>query len=1676
MSFVVSFCFNSNATIDSPIYQVQEPSLTSLWGSKHSALVAAVTVHTMTSYDRLHQTLSKPADLKSSNLILQRYSSILKALSATNSVVYDQGVAYAINTRAKSDKNDNTHLSRFAQLLERDDISSLLTGGKSRSRKGKEDNENVAASLLPPRVALENADASIRLDAISRLKLSIENDDKDADEGLGQALLRRLATDDDVAVATAAGEIVASQLKHMVDSSSKSNTFSSLVDDLVSLAKEALSALLHWTFIGDKNDLWSPMSSSDSKKKKKGKAKSKQTNVDSPLLSCISICGSVAKLILEKESLESMDMEDDDDSMTSLLCKIFVSLGAHINIGSFSTEDDASKTLHEAVFNEASNTLLQVFNNDDGKHTTVTDLVTKESKCQELLTRFLDSQQEKEPSPLQSRFVWFVLQSYSDILQERAESSSVMLEISSNLALCQMQSYTVESKNSSSFQWEVDFLCDLCKKYLSLLSSGDRDGFEKGIMKLASTSSTLSFDEIVKPAIAPQFSQKENKGHGLAVLLNSCLQPHATKDGTLRLLANASTGEKRMNSKVARECIVPTLALLSHPDRSIRENMIRLLERFQTVKKDEVISDICAKATDKKSPIRSSLLMDGANTLSTLLGQVVITSGSSADVQKFLIEGCKSCALTEDGNFSNGGCQASAVLLSALEKTGENVFPLSKRWEFAGHDLFKAFLECEVVIPSLSRLRDCVLSMLKGVLVNEAQGDDDGMSLQISVGPSRTGRRTRSYSIGASSSFTTLDPYPTNMLQAILDALESSTSSLQLSKHVIQLVISRESWTSGVLPKLNIKSRVSVATALLTLRTRDNDEHAGQALLGLPLKSSDFMHLLKEVDASRSEIDLSSLVCITDCIYGRLEVLGSTSDIIKLSNRLFDQLLSISSINDVSGGDSGGRDYTRVAILQTLLAIHSHYKSELSNKPCKDNTPKRKRSRSHSDVGVSSKTLSSQADLLVGLVGGNTSVINPLDSGRGRALSLSLLTCLCEESPSSVVSSLLPALMGLASGDEDNQNVDMNALGDALVAIVPAYCTHASSANLSLFSLLESFVGKVIVSDESRYVLLDHLVDALKMLPTRESSSDAIASLSACVMAFQAFNIVQEPNNEDDDSEMEDDENDSMSRLDNRVLSNTSSAVKIAVSLSLLQYAQKLMSYVCDISSMSEEDESPSSDEMKVNMSQIVTLALKGSNDDGEGGSAHPVTYSELTETQKRSILYLANNLLQSVRDVLSTSMARRVIRKSKGDDADLCLRLRNELMLTHTNTLRAHAKLASGSAMSPMEKKFWSAAPIATGDCLDNLQSFLPVSHFLASVSSALTDEDVDTYISKKSMKLLSDRVAELSADSPEASLFLEMVPDLVAQLSVDTMDTDSEESLSNIRRTIVMQQGSLIAIESFARYLYPTTENGKLAANAASVFLPALVSVTKLLDSAAKAWIKANENSDDEKVQSSGVADAECQLLSSSSLCLSTLITAMKARCLPQLPSIIKPLVTSLTSVNVQLEGSNDNEASSSSGEFLQLSILKTLHAIADALPQFLLPYLPLLFSNHALPSASLRRGASSVRTAVEQVETALSSKVQIRQLIPALSQALSKTLKTEGSENWQEACSIMNVMNIAVESSQRSDLSPVIGKIVNGVLMAYGYEDDDGDSSRPQMLQSANKCLLSLVMKLSEAQLTS
>jgi hypothetical protein len=539
--------------------------------------------------------------------------------------------------------------------------------------------------------------------------------------------------DDDMRVATAAGEIVASQLMEFIggkgdemDVDGSGQSFASqLVDDLDNLAKVALAALTQWKFLG-KGSSWSPVALSGKKgRKKKAKKKSKGKEDSSVLLSCISICGSVAKLILEEESIESIVGNDSDESIAQPFCMLFLSLGAHVNTGSYTTESENSHLVDEAS-EAASSELLSLLNDEATAPVSLLDLITTHPVSQKVLAYFFSGGRKEEAMKAskvaESRFLWFALHSFSEVLaspsskknkSDSDEGSAAILQVALDLTLYQIHSYTKESKQSSTFEWEAQFLSEICKRCLSSLASDDRDGFEKAMMKLATTLSGLSFDEIVKPAIASQLDSKNTLG--VTALMHSCLQPNASNSGISRILDIVKDlfGGKRVNPTVARDCIIPSFALLSHPEREIRKHVIELLEQCQSIKKDEMLSDICSKATDKSSPLRSSLVMDGANTLPSMLGQIVLSSKSAAPWQKFLIENCKSCALNGNESFSLGGCQASAIILSAMEKGGENAFPLSKRWDLAGKELFQSFLKYDqadkLAFPSLRRLRDCVL-------------------------------------------------------------------------------------------------------------------------------------------------------------------------------------------------------------------------------------------------------------------------------------------------------------------------------------------------------------------------------------------------------------------------------------------------------------------------------------------------------------------------------------------------------------------------------------------------------------------------------------------------------------------------------------------------------------------------------------------------------------------------------------------------------------------------------------------------------------------------------------------------------------------------------------------------------------------------------------------------------
>ena len=274
--------------------KINEPSLSPLWSRENSALVAAATVKAITSYDR------SAAIGGMSSAVLERYSAVLKALKASDAAVYDRAVAYAVNAASNRD-DEGGRTRRLAELLGRDSAKSSGRKGEGPAEETETAERGLVVGLLPPRVVLKGANAEVRLDAVARLK-SAMGGGEDADEDLGRALLRRLASDDDARVAGAAGEVVSKELRKLAVRGGLS-AFAPLADDPSGPAAEAIALIACWTLVAKDGDSWSPATVlvTPSKKKKKGEEEAKAGEGESsPLHSCISLCRSVMRLIAEE--------------------------------------------------------------------------------------------------------------------------------------------------------------------------------------------------------------------------------------------------------------------------------------------------------------------------------------------------------------------------------------------------------------------------------------------------------------------------------------------------------------------------------------------------------------------------------------------------------------------------------------------------------------------------------------------------------------------------------------------------------------------------------------------------------------------------------------------------------------------------------------------------------------------------------------------------------------------------------------------------------------------------------------------------------------------------------------------------------------------------------------------------------------------------------------------------------------------------------------------------------------------------------------------------------------------------------------------------------------------------------------------------------------------------------
>jgi len=997
----------------------------------------------------------------------------------------------------------------------------------------------------------------------------------------------------------------------------------------------------------------------------------------------------------------------------------------------------------------------------------------------------------------------------------------------------------------------------------------------------------------------------------------------------------------------------------------------------------------------------------------------------------------------------------------------------------------------------------------------------------ISMGPSsRTYGRARSYSFSKYDGVSAIESYPESMSDAIIAILDKYCTGDQYNqgnhtmlcrKLLVALmdnVLSSESWRQGIFRKLPEGIRRKIATQLLLIITRSNtisrdenkdlsthvDKNQVEKIFhSLPLTSADITSLIQHQinsfeDTKNASCDGEHFVFAVTLIeeYIRINskqlvsVIGFL-DLVCIQFNLLEQFSSSSStLSNVDDNniDVDDLDFVQKSILVALSELMDLGGSNILGKTT---------SVSHSK----NKQVSVWVHLLLALLGGNgdpsgdASIVSyrPCQTRHGNSTTLSLLTNLCSLYPTIAINSLLPAIVALISNCEAqmeasaNSTTITNAIGSTFDAIVPVFCLHAVSAKLSLVHLFSTIISSVqsVSSDDRKTELLKLVVKALlkssysvpgenniSRTAKIESSSGALV---ACYLAAS---------NGKESSTLATSSSPRLSSTANNTASEVLECIpplqKVSSVLLMLQYTTDLIGSLRhddgeQIIQYKSSTTFPSDSSILPRNEHIKLFALNGSS--LNLANLDLVALKDVDQSKskiKQKIRKVVKDMLVTINYTLQSDSVRKYIRKSnEPSGTKLCLKLWQDLLMIHSTTMvAASIKKNKGGKAQKMSKEteFWNTAVSIIGECLDYVQYQLPVPLFLASATSLFSEGETEE-LRSKAIRLIADRALEVQVQSKEANLFLDTVP-----LLVDLINAPSSDNGTTIK------QSALIAIEHIAKAnlkFSPSAskviKKGSESKMIVGVFLPALSCCTNVLSKAYNSNLTSDSKLDFTNIESSSL-----QLICSDAICAATLIRATAPSCIQFLSKFMDPLIKFLSCANECVESKHSIgqvDEKLDQARMMQLCMLRALTAIAETMPQFLVPHLNSLLSPSALTSEMLRIGYREktfpVRLASNALEEAISSKVPYRLFIPAVCKAL---LKCTSPTQYEVLFSLMKVSMETAPSGKTLFLHKT--KLIKAVTTAYDYEGDyDG---RLTIYKSANEVLMTLILKISEVELRS
>jgi len=1668
---------------------IEESTLRTAWLAKDHALSISASVFLVKAFTQFVR-------LNDNSTSVKNFAKLLHCIRAIDPVGCDRGVGHAVtNISATNPKTRVIVANKVKMLLQLSghlnvELCALKDASSKDSLSGSgyrnDDNSLTGTAtalehLLPSRVALEHPLEDIRIQAIEKLIQEIDGMSNEEKYDVAHSLFRRYTSDDTANVAASAANALRSTLLRGVISEDFYLQSSTREGAIIGIQKWSVASevLIHHSTI--RTTLHNH--NHKNKKGKHGHGSSPPCqevmadDVVSAACASIRISGLLAqkmtKQLLRDYQFDSLTPKEWSDIIPEDLYVLIQELALHSGIGVVNNHDghDAGKIIRETALcsleeavgatHDATGKGTQTFWNNNVFLGIVSNCIRTISSTSPTHNSALDKSKEE----ITARKVFLNIFLNNSAMDPNHLCDHVM-SIHCSAVLALLANFTRDTQRNDSFIQDASKLLECIKRCtLHYMKEGDTDKTMQLIIDLFSVPSPIAFDCVSIPTLEVISERDVGEGSAkkmLLLLLDTCARPSINTTAVVRILKYAEKGlfgtDIQPDKEIIQCGLIISLALLVHSELKVREAALSVLNRIESTTNKEgslqVIGDLCSLICEPSSSFRANLLLDGASALPILLQRAVQASGNASILRKLLLESCvisvlavKHFSLSIPYTFGIGFCNSSVLLLSAMESAGESTFPLTTRWDIAGKAIFDLFLQhCRESVPStMQKLVECVVVMLKGITV---KGNDTGKHVMITTGPLGFGRRHRSYSFGKSDSISYIESYPDSMIESIKDCLSSSLSAkkgqlvVELCESMNSLVLSRPSWSHGIFPKFDNGTKNTIATSLLKLRAESSMDSAGTAFSGLTIDALEVCALLNAIEhqsqhnAYKNPLALS---LIADYVRSHAEPLAIDRNILDLSSCIFNQ------VSQLSKDENNRSEYTRSCLLHALCSIHDHNKTVDLKVTCPSKSHKKKYS----------KQVGEHARHIVSLLGAGDDGTVPLQSGKSRLICLTLLTHLCSTFPTTVVHCLLPTISNVMSTlNSATLSVDLQmtcktkAAEETLMVIIPAYCKHASVAGLTLIHLLSTFLGNCDLGgkiDASIYLrLMAHLIDALLLSFKTADGGIAIASVVTYFVAQMSSNCMKSI---------------TISALTSNLLVQVDVSHQIVAALQIVQYAADMMSLIQKSPPPAKRFNKDHKGFLSISTQDISLLAARGGNSDTQKNSL------VFNEVEKLSLMQLIKSLLEMVRcNILSAPVTKQAIRNCDNKQAEICLKIWQLLMeiQSYSSQLRHEAPIAS-KTLSVTSRELLDTFDYESSASIAILQRLLPVPHFLALVSSIINDDDADLDLQKKSISLLSERSAEIDAFSAEGALFLGIVPDLVKLINV----RPEKNKKYDARRTAGLQEATCRTLDQLGRSLGLVTVK-KIMQKRSTLFLPAIKKIALFLH-------HASLSSQD--VLFSSIESS--QTLSSTVLCLSTLITLLKARCLAELPKIVKSLISLLSFVNLRpLSTDLTMTSMNQSCKLLQLSLLRTLVAVVETLPQFMVSYLEPLITTSGLLCSSLRQYVTDDDLAVKSMAERLANTIAIlspsRQLIPILCKACNKcfTNKIEDRDNCNEGITVFSILKTALNESSRTDLGPVAGKIVNALIHAYGY--DCNEQNKFKILEATNSTLVALVMKLSEAQL--